>query len=89
MCPLALRMIVLNFGRNIVVDDYRRPVMNATTDKIFGRAKQALGAITGDKKMKRKGQVQENKGEFKGTVSSTIDKTQDTLGDLKKKVDRS
>ena len=36
--------------------------MTATTDKIFGRAKQALGAITGDKKMKRKGQVQENSG---------------------------
>ena len=63
--------------------------MNATTDKIFGRAKQALGAITGDKKMKRKGQVQENKGELKDTASATIDKAQDKLGDLKKTVDRS
>jgi uncharacterized protein YjbJ (UPF0337 family) len=63
--------------------------MNATTDKIFGRAKQALGAITGDKKMKREGRVQEHKGELKDTVNATIDKTQDTLGDLKKTVDRS
>ena len=63
--------------------------MNATTDKILGRAKQALGAITGDKKMKREGRVQEHKGELKDTVNATIDKTQDTLGDLKKTVDRS
>jgi len=63
--------------------------MTATTDKIFGRARQALGAITGDKKMKRKGQVQENKGELKDTVGTTIDKTQGKLGDLKKTVNRS
>jgi uncharacterized protein YjbJ (UPF0337 family) len=63
--------------------------MNATTDRIFGRAKQALGAITGDKKMKREGRVQEHKGELKDTVNTTIDKAQDTLGDLKKTVDRS
>jgi uncharacterized protein YjbJ (UPF0337 family) len=62
--------------------------MTATTDKIFGRAKQALGAITGDKKMKRKGQVQEDKGELKDKVNATVDKTQDRLGDLKKKVNR-
>jgi uncharacterized protein YjbJ (UPF0337 family) len=63
--------------------------MSAITDKIIGRAKQALGAITGDKKMKRKGQVQENKGEVKDMAKTTIDKTQDTLADLKKTVDRS
>ena len=63
--------------------------MTATTDKIFGRAKQALGVITGDKKMKRKGQVQEEKGGLKDKAKTTIDKTQDALGDLKKTVDRS
>jgi uncharacterized protein YjbJ (UPF0337 family) len=63
--------------------------MNATTDKIFGRAKQALGAITGDKKMKREGRAQEHKSELKDTVNTTIDETQDALEDLKKTVDRS
>jgi uncharacterized protein YjbJ (UPF0337 family) len=63
--------------------------MTATTDKIFGRAKQALGAIIGDKKMKREGRVQEQKGELKDTVDTTIDKAQDTLGSLKKTVDDS
>ena len=62
--------------------------MGAKTDQIFGRAKQALGAITGNKKMKREGQVQEEKGELKGKVGSTIDKTQDKLDDLKKTIDR-
>jgi uncharacterized protein YjbJ (UPF0337 family) len=82
-------LIVQGFGPSIAGDDDRRPVMNATTDRILGRAKQALGAITGDKKMKREGRVQEHKSELKDAVSTTIDKTQDALEDLKKTVDRS
>lgn len=62
--------------------------MGLKTDKIFGRAKQALGAITGNKKMKRKGQLQEDKGELRGKFDSTVDKTQDALEDLKKTVNR-
>jgi uncharacterized protein YjbJ (UPF0337 family) len=62
--------------------------MGGTTDTIFGRAKQAFGAITGNKKLKRKGQLQEHKGELKGKVGSTVDKTQDALDDLKRTVDR-
>ena len=62
--------------------------MGAQTDKILGRAKQALGAITGNKKMKREGQLQEDKGELKGKFSSTVDNTQDALEDLKQTVNR-
>ncbi len=62
--------------------------MGGQTDKILGRAKQALGAITGNKKMKREGQFQEDKGEFKGKFGSTVDKTQDALEDLKETVNR-
>ena len=62
--------------------------MGTKTDQIFGRAKQALGAITGNKKMKREGQGQENKGEVKGKFDSTVDKSQDALEDLKKTVNR-
>ena len=57
--------------------------MGAKTDKIFGRAKQALGAITGNETMKREGQRQEDKGNVKRKVDSTIGKTQDALKDLK------
>jgi uncharacterized protein YjbJ (UPF0337 family) len=62
--------------------------MGEKTDKIIGRAKQALGAVTGNEEMKRKGQRQEDKGKVKGTVDSTIGKAQDALGDLKKKVNK-
>jgi len=62
--------------------------MGAKTDQIFGRAKQALGAITGNKKMKREGQVQEDKGELKDKFDSAVDKTQDSVEDLKKTVNR-
>ena len=62
--------------------------MGARTDQIFGRAKQALGAVTGNKKMKREGQVQENKGEVKGKFDSAVDKSQDALEDLKKTANR-
>ena len=63
--------------------------MGARTDKIFGRARQALGAITGNEPMKREGRRQEDKGKVKRKVDSTIGKTQDALKDLKGKVDRS
>jgi uncharacterized protein YjbJ (UPF0337 family) len=62
--------------------------MGAKTDQIFGRGKQALGAITGNKKMKREGQAQESKGELKHKFDSAVDKTQDSLEDLKKTVNR-
>jgi uncharacterized protein YjbJ (UPF0337 family) len=40
--------------------------MGEQTDKISGRAKQALGAVTGDEKTKREGKRQEDKGKLKG-----------------------
>ena len=63
--------------------------MGQKTDKIIGRAKQALGAVTGNEKMKREGQRQEDKGQLKGKLDSTIGKTQGALKNLKDKVDRS
>ncbi len=63
--------------------------MGQTTDKIIGRAKQAVGAVTGNETMKREGQRQEDKGKLKGKLDSTIGNAQDALGDLKNKVDRS
>ena len=62
--------------------------MGAKTDKIFGRARQALGALTGNRKMKRRGHLQEDKGEIKGKFDSTMNKTQETLEDLKNTVNR-
>jgi uncharacterized protein YjbJ (UPF0337 family) len=62
--------------------------MGQNTDKIIGRAKQAIGAVTGNEKMKREGQRREDKGKLTARLDSTIGKTQDALKDLKGKVDR-
>ena len=70
-------------------DPKEAPAMGQKTDKIIGRAKQALGAVTGDEKMKREGQRKEDKGRLKGRLDSTIGKTQGALKNLQNKVDRS
>jgi uncharacterized protein YjbJ (UPF0337 family) len=40
--------------------------MGEKTNKITGRAKQAVGAVTGDEETKREEERQENKGRLKG-----------------------
>lgn len=62
--------------------------MGEKTDKISGRAKQAVGAVTGDEEIKREGEGQEDKGKLKGKLDSAVDKAQDALEDLKDKADR-
>jgi uncharacterized protein YjbJ (UPF0337 family) len=61
--------------------------MGAKTDEIIGRVKQALGAITGNKKTKREGQRQEDEGKLKGKVDSTVSTVQDGLDDAKDKAE--
>jgi uncharacterized protein YjbJ (UPF0337 family) len=63
------------------------PAMGEKSDKITGRAKQAVGAVIGDEETKREGERQENKGRLKGKLDSTAEKAQDALEDLKDKVE--
>jgi uncharacterized protein YjbJ (UPF0337 family) len=46
--------------------------MSAKTDKSIGRAKQAVGAVTGDEETKREGERQEDKGKLKGKLDSAV-----------------
>jgi uncharacterized protein YjbJ (UPF0337 family) len=64
-------------------------MMGEQTDKISGRAKQAVGAVTGDEETKREGERQEDKGKLKGKLDSAVEKAEHALEDLKRKVDRS
>ena len=48
---------------------------NKNIDKAKGRAKQAAGALTGDKQLKNEGRVEE----AKGSVKNAVDKVADTL----------
>ena len=61
--------------------------MGARTDQATGRAKQAVGAVTGDEETKREGQRQEDKGKLKGKLDSAIDKAHHALENLKHNVD--
>ena len=61
--------------------------MGAKTDQAMGRAKQAVGAVTGDEETKREGQRQEDKGKLKGKLDSAIDKAHHALENLKHNVD--
>jgi uncharacterized protein YjbJ (UPF0337 family) len=62
--------------------------MSEKTDKISGRAKQALGAVTGDRETEREGERQEDKGKLKGKLDAAIDKAEHALEDLKHRADR-
>jgi uncharacterized protein YjbJ (UPF0337 family) len=48
--------------------------MSGTTDKIKGRVKEAVGALTNDKRLKNEGKVDQASGALKDSVEKVIDK---------------
>jgi uncharacterized protein YjbJ (UPF0337 family) len=48
---------------------------NKNIDKAKGRAKEAAGALTGDKRLKNEGRLDQ----AKGSAKKTVDKVADTL----------
>ena len=48
---------------------------SSTTDKVKGRIKEAAGALTGDKKLKRHGRRDQAAGAVKDAADRIIDKT--------------
>ena len=48
--------------------------MSGTTDKIKGRVKEAVGALTNDKRLKNEGKVDQTSGAIKDGVAKVIDK---------------
>lgn len=58
------------------------------TDKVTGRAKQALGDLTGDEKIRREGKNEERKGEKKEERDQARDKADrkaEEVADLERK----
>jgi len=58
------------------------------TDKITGRAKKALGDLTGDAATRREGQQEERKGEAKdeqARAEESADRKADEVSDLERK----
>ncbi len=60
--------------------------MGANADRIIGRAKQAVGALTGNKATKREGESQERKGEVKDHIDDAAKKAQEATGNVKDKL---
>ena len=48
--------------------------MSGTTDKIKGRVKEAVGALTNDKALKNEGKMDQAGGAIKDGIDKTIDR---------------
>ena len=49
------------------------------TDELKGRVKEAAGALTGDAKLKREGQIDQAAGKTKQKMEKVIDKIKDAV----------
>jgi uncharacterized protein YjbJ (UPF0337 family) len=54
--------------------------MPGKTDQVKGRVKEAAGALTNDKKLKREGRADQAVGHVKRTTDKIIDKVKDAIG---------
>ncbi len=53
--------------------------MSGTSDKIKGRVKEAVGALTGDKSLKREGKLDQATGKVKKALERVVDKAKDVV----------
>jgi uncharacterized protein YjbJ (UPF0337 family) len=56
---------------------------NASIDKAIGRVKEALGALTGNKRLKDEGRVDQAKGSVKNAVDNVADAVTGSSGDTR------
>lgn len=52
-------------------------------EELKGRAKEAAGALSGDKEMKREGQADQTSAKVKRGVDDAADKVNDVIDDLR------
>ncbi|MGA7869665.1 MAG: CsbD family protein [Candidatus Binatus sp.] len=53
--------------------------MSGTSDKIKGRVKEAVGALTDDQRLKREGKLDQASGKIKEGVERVIDKAKSVV----------
>jgi uncharacterized protein YjbJ (UPF0337 family) len=51
--------------------------MSGTTDKIKGRVKEAVGALTNDRRLKNEGKADQAGGAIKDGIEKAVDKVKD------------
>lgn len=62
--------------------------MSGTTDDLKGRAKEAIGDVTGNKDLEREGKVDRAAGTIKDTAEDVKDWVEDKVDDVKERLDR-
>ena len=55
-------------------------------EEIKGRVKEAAGAVTGNEKLRREGQVEQATGKVKQAVDKVVDKSKEAVQNLKKEI---
>jgi uncharacterized protein YjbJ (UPF0337 family) len=59
--------------------------MSGTSDKIKGRVKEAVGALTDDQRLKREGKLDQATGKIKEGVERVIDKAKNVVKGSRKR----
>jgi uncharacterized protein YjbJ (UPF0337 family) len=62
--------------------------MSGNTKRVKGRAKQAAGAITGDKEVQQEGRMDERVGDLENTVDDVTDAINDKVAEVIEKGSR-
>jgi uncharacterized protein YjbJ (UPF0337 family) len=60
-------------------DQEKDSVMSGTSDKIKGRVKEAVGALTDDQRLKREGKLDQTTGKIKKSVERVVDKVKNAV----------
>ena len=53
--------------------------MSSKVDKAKGRIKEAMGALTGDRKLKREGKLDQTAGDVKEAAEKAVDRVKGAL----------
>jgi uncharacterized protein YjbJ (UPF0337 family) len=62
--------------------------MSGNTKKVKGRAKQAAGALTGDKELQQEGEMDERAGDIENKVDDVADAVKGKVGEVIDKASR-
>jgi uncharacterized protein YjbJ (UPF0337 family) len=67
-----------------LIEEMRRSAMaSGTLDEVKGQAKEAAGALTGDKELQAEGKMDQAVGDIKNAVKKVKDKAEDVIDDVK------
>jgi len=56
--------------------------VSGNTKKVKGRAKQAAGVITGDKKLQQQGEMDERAGDVENRIDGVADAVKEKVGEV-------